>query len=119
MILSAEYLAGFFDGEGNIGYNKGLEVKISQQNPIILVTIHALFKESKFQAGSECWEVRFYGKNAKRFLELILPFSYVKKSQIELALKLLNGEINKENISSLLKAEKNSRLYINEIYKSD
>lgn len=111
-MLSLEYIAGFFDGEGTIGVYKtngknhwDLTVKISQQNPEIIVLIYAQFPEAKFQPGHTVWEVRFYGENSRRFLELIKPYAICKLRQIELALSFLNCG-NREEIARQLKEAK-------------
>jgi hypothetical protein len=102
-MISAEYAAGFFDGEGSVyaGIRKG-------KNPIVLVCIanthHGILMRLKHQwGGSVCarkavvderhrqqWQWVLAPRNAKAFLNDILPFLVIKAEVAALALEYLN-----------------------------
>lgn len=105
------WLAGFFDGEGCVGLYSSrhhrqvmLSVVLAQKDRTILDFIAACYPEgkvvpyknrsySKTGAIRECGTAhtyRIYGRNAKRFLEDIQPFSKVKKAQIDMALEFIS-----------------------------
>jgi hypothetical protein len=99
MKISNEWICGFFDGEGSISIvrrKRGnfiehhLSVQVGQNDKTPLDLIAKLFKGSvcNSKTPSGCWRWRVHGKPAEIFLKAILPFSIVKKKQIELALEL-------------------------------
>lgn len=104
-ILSPEYIAGFFDGEGWIiiahasavrwrGVN--LRVGIGHTNFEILACLKAMFGgsllggKSKRKKWKPKWELTWTGQIAERFLLCIRPFVILKKSQVELALAFID-----------------------------
>lgn len=100
MFLSPEYLAGFFDGEGNVGIYKGggtgrtLRVQITQaQSPEAFAILK--FVQGNY-GGSICefnktlrrpaWNYQVGGDGAWQVLRYIEPYLVLKKAQVELAL---------------------------------
>jgi len=99
-MLTAEYVAGFFDGEGTVGITKSgydkhvyLRVSVSNTNLGILHTLKAQFggflsltgkKKPNWKASGE-WIIG--GKAAAEFLRFIEPFVILKKSQVVLGLE--------------------------------
>src|SRR3990172_7553126 len=110
------YITGFFDGEGCISVMKRLTrrpygvywtysiyVRIANTNFEVLEWMQSLCggaiydHTKKIDRGnrqeSRVWHLQ--GKNAQAFLEMIEPFSIVKRRQIDLALKFLRmGKTN-------------------------
>ena len=101
-LISAEYLAGYFDGEGCIQvqvskkskcYN--LQIAISSTDYEPLKSIHDMFggcfifiqrnnKNSKWQ---DIWRWSVVSKDAYRFLLAIQPYVIIKKKEIDLAIE--------------------------------
>ena len=98
-MLTAEYIAGFFDGEGCVsgsyrGYAANLAVSITQRKPEILYEIDKQFPTlqgvfPKPGLRRMCYRIHWSQGTAKPLLEAILPYIFVKKSQVELALKFI------------------------------
>lgn len=101
-MISAEWLAGFFDGEGCVSINKiprntngrnhqyTCGASVSQKNKAILQLIHEDFPEGRLVWSSRVWNLCFSGKRAKRFLEFIRNHSLLKRDQIEVALRFIS-----------------------------
>lgn len=109
--ITPQWLAGFFDGEGLVAIYQdnrknccGLTVKIAQKDPSILMLIAAKFNNASWGSSQKCGELRYYGKNSREILEYIRPYVIVKKTQVELAIRFLDGERN--DIVKLVKQEK-------------
>lgn len=84
------YLAGFFDGEGNIGiyYNHGvyhMVIRIVQKNPTILRSLSSVGKIYQRKDGMYLWQVS--GQRAAEFLGLLLPSLILKHEQAEKAIE--------------------------------
>jgi hypothetical protein len=92
-MLTDEYIAGFFDGEGSISINAGgrSSVAITQKNPSVLYLIQSRFGGNVYQKTkkfNECFHWRISGKEEViRFLEKMLPICVCKKQEIELGLE--------------------------------
>lgn len=95
-MLTDEYIAGFFDGEGcvSIGTRGQCQVSITQKNPEVLYMIQEIHggavgcKERKF---NNCYAWRQVSKEGVgKFLESILPHSVVKRKEIELGLEAVS-----------------------------
>jgi intein/homing endonuclease len=98
--ITKAWLAGFFDAEGCVMFPMCLKAQVTQkQSPLILKTIKILRKCGAIHGI----EYVVYGKYAEQFLKDILPFSIVKKEQIEIALRIF--ELQQERISSNSKSQ--------------
>jgi len=99
-MLSVEYMAGFFDGEGTVavttrGREKGvyLRISISNTNQQILHLIKACFggylstPRKKRENWKPSCEWINSGKSAAEFLKLIQPYVILKKGQVALGLE--------------------------------
>lgn len=98
-MISAEYLAGFFDGEGYVGiissgrnYYK-LHLAISNTNEFILQYIKAEYG-GRFHRVTRTipnhkpvYQLVWSGENAKDLIRIILPYSKVKSNQLQMALQ--------------------------------
>lgn len=94
-----QWLAGFFDAEGCVGAYKQrsgcfqIPVTISQKNPTVLYHIQRIVNVGYIK---DCIKetnhvFRITSKeNQIAFIKLVLPFSLVKRKQLELALQLLD-----------------------------
>jgi hypothetical protein len=105
VVLSPQYIAGFFDGEGWITIARsssirwkgvGLRTGIGHTNREILECLQLMFGGSlldKKMRPDSRWKPQFQltltGKNAEDFLLCIRPFVVLKKPQLELALSFL------------------------------
>jgi len=115
-MLSLEYIAGFFDGEGCViiaqsGNRFWLVVSLTQRKREILEMI-----QKQFGGYLDCVGIsrlRFSCEQAAQFLKAIQPFVIVKKKEIALALKFqackgnrvrANSENYKQTLSALKKA---------------
>ena len=93
-MISAEYLAGFFDGEGYAyAYRakKGqflLMVGIVNTHFNVLKSLQDQFggnlypKKRRSEKHSQGWELRWYGEEGKAVLLYMLPSLIVKKAEI-------------------------------------
>jgi hypothetical protein len=92
-MLSDEYIAGFFDGEGSVGidaYGK-VRVSIAQKRPEILYMIQEQYNGyvySKHHPVFEGYMLNFLGKkDCQKILTAIFPYLVVKRDEVEIALK--------------------------------
>lgn len=101
-MISNQYWAGLFDGEGyvGLGHNKAkastfiLHVRVVNCNEYPLTLLVEQFGGSVYNTESGqrkhrlyCWTA--YGNNAATFLSAINTYSIIKKNQIDLALRFL------------------------------
>lgn len=91
-MLSLQYIAGFFDGEGCVHFTPDgrVQVGITQQKPEVLYMIQKQFGGGVRISDRACCTYRWgsHGKKVtKKFLIAILPYSVVKKTEIELGLE--------------------------------
>ncbi len=92
------YVAGFFDGEGNIdiAHNHGngngkreqytLSIKVTQKEPHALEPLLE-FGGSFYNPRPGYYQWHIHGAKAAKFLELILPYLRAKTGQAEAALR--------------------------------
>jgi hypothetical protein len=92
---SKQWIAGFFDGEGSVSISRRkrgnfiehhMSVQIGQNDRECLDGIANIYGGTIHQSG--CWRWRCHGTVLERFLKDILPYSIVKRDQIEVALKM-------------------------------
>ncbi len=91
------YLAGLFDGEGcvhlvtrsNRRASSRVRLTLAQKDPTILYWIQATLGYGQVYTSSGCpiWVVQ-RKKEARRFIQLILPFARIKRGQLEMALQM-------------------------------
>lgn len=84
-----DYYAGYFDGEGCIGFYTNLQVGVSNTFTPALKELQNLFGGSirtKTYSGRPCYEWRVFGSTALAFLNEISPFLKEKRPQAELAI---------------------------------
>lgn len=102
-MVSLEYLAGFFDGEGCIGLSVNgrwkhvnLYLQIANTNEAILFEIQECFGGCMSKprvVGTKCKlarQLKFYGHEAAALLEKLQPLLHIKKEQARLALEFWN-----------------------------
>jgi hypothetical protein len=95
--VTAEWIAGFFDGEGCISTWKDktnrydILVSFTQKDPIVLGLILAKFPSGRLykHPNRDTYELKYIGRNSKELLELICDKSIVKRSQIIVALEFI------------------------------
>lgn len=93
---SHEYWAGFFDGEGSVSITNGGRVQVvaSQKYPEVLNLMkldfggHVYHQGQKYSFGYN-WKV-CDKKRITNFLNAVLPYSIVKKKEIELGLRAVD-----------------------------
>lgn len=100
MSLDVAWVAGFFDGEGNIWIGKGLlqiQIAITQKEIGILRLIQQQYGGSVCKYGIQsCHKWRVCNTaDGKRFLWAIKDHVICKKTEVELALRFL--ETKREN----------------------
>lgn len=101
MILSKEYIAGFFDGEGHVSItwtqrgesrNPKLCIKITNTHLPTLNEIKRQYggcittNKKQFDHYLQCYVLNMTVEQSKFFLKDMLPYLFVKKRQAELAL---------------------------------
>ena len=102
MGIDNRYWAGLFDGEGNINVAKDLvhvQVALTQKEPKILHLLEDAFGGGVTKYGKQtCYKWRVWKiEDMIVFLESILPFSIIKKTEISISLEFLYG-MRKENL---------------------
>lgn len=95
-MISSEYAAGFFDGEGSIGIRRErniyrLEVNATQTTAEVLIAFQEKYggkvtKRNK-EKSRDLYMWRVYTQNADAFLKDVLPFLIVKQERAKLALE--------------------------------
>src|SRR6266487_5799279 len=105
-VITKQYIAGFFDGEGSVSIAKrrrytdkitegyaqvyALEVGIGQVDDLGLFDyLISTYGGSKVlsKKGRGCWVFKVYSRPAARFLEDILPYLIIKREQAICALE--------------------------------
>lgn len=86
------YLAGFFDGEGNIDIahakrtashpseQYSLNVIVSQKD-LTMLKAYKIFGGSIYHDSQDCYQWHIHGYKASHFLKAILPYLRLKKDQ--------------------------------------
>jgi len=96
--MSPEYLSGFFDGDGCISIRKGstnryvCQASIGQKFPRVLRKIKNFLGYGKIRLNRKRGSYYFWVSRLSEiqsFIELILPYSIVKRSQLVEADKFL------------------------------
>ena len=104
-MISIEYLAGFFDGEGYVGVAKHrsgnyiLQMSISNTELLLLQSIQAeyggkihLSPERRSQIRKPAYHIHWWGIGVKNMATLLLPYTKIKGSQLKLALEFPVGK---------------------------
>ena len=98
LVKDLAYIAGFFDGEGCISGHMGrrhpsARISIGQKDPKILYWIQETLKIGRISKNSKSsnssWRIT-RKEDIGRFIELILPYSIIKKEQLLVGQKLNN-----------------------------
>ena len=93
-MVSDEYIAGFFDGEGSVSIdvNARCSVSISQNKKEVLQLIQFRYGgniHSKNRKTNTCSALRITkSSDVLKFLKRVLPYSIVKKEEIEIGIKV-------------------------------
>lgn len=99
-MITREYIAGFFDGEGSIGiYHKNnkqfhLRIQLTQNKDIVSTELFRVFtdvfggnlSEQKTLSGGVKYNWQLNSDKAVKFLEEIEPFLVLKKTQAQIAI---------------------------------
>ena len=104
-MLSNEYIAGFFDGEGCIVLTKNGQCKVIvvQKTIEILRLIQvqfggSIYKRKATKIGGESCALQFSKKETMlRFLEAIRPHCVVKRDKVEIAIPFIRLTQSNEN----------------------
>ena len=99
-MITDEYLAGLFDGEGYVGINSwhkgesyGLRCEITNSDVQLLEKIQEKYGGNVLVQGYPqgnrrvCYKINWNARKAKNILEIMYPHLIVKKSQTRLALE--------------------------------
>lgn len=97
--ITAQWLAGFFDGEGCVSASKrgpmySVKVSISQSDPLILSMIALKFNNTTFSSYTSSlskkptYAVIWTGRSVLEILEFIKDHVIVKRKQVDAAIKL-------------------------------
>jgi hypothetical protein len=111
-MLSKEWLAGFFDGEGCVYLQASfrrnrklprfsLQVCITQNDQNILEKIKSEYGGQVYKhSGKRCYRWRVVSVSALKFLEVMLPYVLIKKEQVVLAIQFAKT-LRHENLGSI------------------
>lgn len=99
--MNPAYVAGLFDGEGNIYISKDLvhlQVSITQKETPILFLLKQEFGGVVGNSGNSCykWRVTSIGLMLN-FLQTIQPYAFIKANEIKITIAFLEG-MRKRNI---------------------
>jgi len=94
-MITNEYCAGFFDGEGyiGIGSNKRVEIRIVQVSLPVLQRLRErfggnIYERKKQENRKKTWEYVICDKEGvSSFIDAVYPFLLVKKTQVDNALE--------------------------------
>ncbi len=120
MDIDNRYWAGLFDGEGSIYIAKDLihaQISVTQKEEKVLYLLQAVFGGKVSKYGKQtCHKWRASSiQDMTIFLEAIVHYSIIKKTEIEIALKFLYG-MRKNNLGChpLTPQEKEKRVILRE-----
>jgi hypothetical protein len=114
-LLSAEYAAGFFDGEGcvqlrysfSVGqYHKQLTATVGQSSLPVLEALQATYggkiykRKPAYQAHKQMWDWKIFTREAVAFFESIRPYLLVKRDQVAFVLEVWEFRANTEFYAS-------------------
>ena len=94
--LDIKYIAGFFDGDGCIhASNSGLRAVLTNVNLEILERIRDQFEFGHIKSRTRenrqvLYQLVFWSREAKFFIEQMYPYLIIKKSQADLAFEFQN-----------------------------
>lgn len=96
--ITAQWLAGFFDGEGCVScYLQNsvmkLDVFVAQSHFPLIAAIADLFQQQPrvhCKSRKTCYSIHFTGKGCLNFLEYIKDHVIVKREQVLLAIEFAN-----------------------------
>jgi hypothetical protein len=128
MVMSWQYIAGFFDGEGSMGINVGgrrLGVYIAQSGPLGLLLLGRIrsfldeqgVKSSVYETGKAgkhrrtmpSYRIGMCGfDSALRFITCVFPYLYIKKSYAQDVIRynILYPSLNTSPLASAWRREK-------------
>lgn len=133
--LDLSYIAGFFDGEGSVTIQKvidkrrqtphySLNIMAQNTNEEVIRDIHAFFKvgcvqvyESKKGYKTQ-WRWRVASQEARKVLEMLIPYLHVKREQAELAIYFqthLMGKIGWKPTDDQVKARQDVKVKMTEL----
>ena len=117
--LSAEYVAGFFDGEGTVGLykqlmhrqwyfrpNMAINLKNDSRNMAVLRLIAARYGGKVYQRGRICRVQWTKAASIRAVIADILPYTVIKTTQLILLDSWLETRTYGFRIHQLLKAQK-------------
>src|SRR5438445_10888900 len=99
--MNLDWLAGFFDGEGGITLHPRsltISVTLSNSDEFSLALVYKEFPQGKLTSRDRninwktAYEIRWNGKQALPLLEAIKDRVVVKKTKMQLAIKIINTE---------------------------
>ncbi len=98
--IDIAYLAGFWDGEGFVGWmskgkdkNKRLTVGLSQNDPSVLLWVKEIYGGSIHQQKTGCYHWQTTYRKAERFLRDIYPYVRVREDKVKKALDKLTLDL--------------------------
>lgn len=120
-IITTQYIAGLFDGDGHVGiYNKGVKIHITQTSDTkMLGHIQKIYPGSMLTSGKLYFN-RLDLQN--RFLSDILPYLIYKHEQVEDALKFLDTDDDelrqrlRENVYNAKRFDMDPEKYTRELH---
>lgn len=122
-LLNDEYIAGFFDAEGEIGLclhsdgrNASYSVKITQKSQPDM-----LFAFLRYFGYGSVDKIRFSiykGENIKNFLSRMIPYFVVKKKQAQILMDYLNKTSELQDAIQNIRGDKHKVYDINKFLKT-
>lgn len=114
------YIAGIFDGDGSIGLYENKKQKTYHLYLSIITTVKDYAVQLREITGLGCYSTDYHKRKGiskrtqhrltahskraiKEFTKQIIPFSRLKKPQLEITIKWINGEISDERADTTLK----------------
>jgi len=84
-VVTDEYIAGFFDGEGGVNL-RPMEICFGQKDRTVLEYIRDRYPAGKFYAlGTRTgtfWDLKYHGRNAADLVRAILPRTIEKRAAL-------------------------------------
>lgn len=101
-MISKEYWAGLFDGEGSVTILKpnrrryrvdfDVRVRVSNTDKKVLELLKAQYGGAFFKSNdgrkNDCWAWQASYKIAMRFMQDVYPFSIIKKKKLKVAIEM-------------------------------
>ena len=131
-MITLDYFAGLFDGEGSVyvdksktkaGYRCTLKLQITNSDENVMKLIHSQYggrlRARPLRLGTKLiYDIRWSGKEAKKIINLLLPFTIIKTNELLLSLRFPIGTSGHESSIELIQSQNQISQYLKNMKKN-